>query len=158
MESDGDERKLELALKNIRVLNANIEKEINDAEKLEDLFDGNNFRDNSNSTHFLSIHLGLIEKIVKSDWGEKKYGQDSKLEDNVTRFMEDLTRIFGNGKRVFISVHSGRGNFSKELEGPLASYPFISLSAIENAFNNSKYLLTQLFYNTIYIGKGKINK
>ena len=158
MESDGDKRKLELALKNIRVLNANIEKEIKDVENLEDLLEGNKFMDGSDSTHFLSIHLGLIEKIVKSDWGRKKYGEDSKLEDNVTRFMEDLQRIFGNGKRVYISVHSGRGNFSKELEGPLATYPFISLSAIENAFNNSKYLLAQLFYNTIYIGKGKINE
>ena len=158
MESDGEQRKLEFALKNIRVLNVNIEKEINDIENLEDLLEGNKFMDDNDSTHFLSIHLGLIEKIVKSDWGRKKYGEDAKLEDNVTRFMEDLQRIFGKGKRVFISVHSGRGNFSKELEGPLASYPFISLSAIENAFNNSKYLLTQLFYNTIYIGKGKINK
>ena len=72
--------------------------------------------------------------------------------------MKDLERIFGDGKKVFISVHSGRGNFSKELEGPLATYPFLSLSAIENAFNNSKYLLAQLFYNTIYIGKGIINQ
>ena len=158
MISDGKQMKLELALKNIRVLNVNIEKKIKDVKNLEDLFEGNQFMNNSDYTHFLSIHLGLIEKIVKSDWGKKKYGNNTKLEDKVTRFMNDLQRIFGKGERVFISVHSGRGNFSKELEGPLASYPFISLSAIENAFNNSKYLLAQLFYNTIYIGKGKINE
>lgn len=158
MISDGKQMKLELTLKNIRVLNANIEKDIKNVKNLEDLFEGNKFMNKSDSTHFLSIHLGLIEKIVKSDWGKKKYGKNTKLEKKVTLFMNDLQRIFGKGERVFISVHSGRGNFSKELEGPLASYPFISLSAIENAFNNSKYLLAQLFYNTIYIGKGKINE
>lgn len=155
---DGEERKLELSLKKIRVLNVNIEKKIVSAASLEDLFEGNAFQDGSNYTHFLSIHLGLIEKIIKSDWGKRKYGANSPVEKNVNKFMEDLQRIFGNGKKVFISIHSGRGNFSKELEGPLATYPFMSLSAIENAFNNSKYLLAQLFYNAIYIGKGIINQ
>lgn len=156
MEDDGDKRKLELALKNIRVLNVNIEK--NTSGALEDLFEGNSFQNGSSQTHFLSIHLGLIEKIIKSEWGRETYGRDSSIEVMVNMFMKDLERIFGQGKKVFISIHSGRGNFSKELEGPLATYPFLSLSAIENAFNNSKYLLTQLFYNTIYIGKGIINK
>lgn len=157
MEDDGEKRKLELSLKNIRVLNVNIEKK-NTSGALEDLFEGNKFQNGSSHTHFLSIHLGLIEKIIKSEWGRETYGKDSSVEVKVNMFMKDLERIFGDGKKVFISVHSGRGNFSKELEGPLATYPFLSLSAIENAFNNSKYLLAQLFYNTIYIGKGIINQ
>lgn len=158
MKGDGPKKELEYSLKNIRVLNVNLEKETGKRKSLADLFVGNSFQDGSNHTHFLSIHLGLIEKIVKSDWG-KQYGKESSIEERVKSFMAELVVIFGgtDGK-VFISVHSGRGNFSKELEGPLATYPFISLAAIENAFSNSKYLLSQLFYNTIYIGKGIINR
>lgn len=157
MKGDGPQKELEYSLKNIRVLNVNIENKSPKDEVLN-LFEGNEFPDKANRTHFLSIHLGLIEKIVKSDWG-RRYGNNSIIEERVTAFMNELKAIFGEGEEnVFISVHSGRGNFSKELEGPLATYPFISLAAIENAFNNSKYLLSQLFYNTIYIGKGIINK
>lgn len=157
MMGEGPKKGLEYSLKKIRVLNASPLKEI-PSDNLIELFEGNSFQDNSNQTHFLSIHLGLIEKIVKSEWGNK-YGKNDSVEERVSGFMDDLTNIFGGENRdVFISVHSGRGNFSKELEGPLAKYPFISLAAIENAFSNSKFLLSQLFYNTIYIGKGIINK
>ena len=72
--------------------------------------------------------------------------------------MNLLKKHFGyNEQEVFISIHSGRGNYSAELNGPLAIYPFISMSAIESAYNNSKYLLSQLFYSTIYLGKGIFN-
>lgn len=159
MNSLGASRELELALKRIRILNYN-PKKINEANTLLDLFEGNAFLDGSNRTHFLSIHLGLIEKIVKSAPINNRFlSSTSLLEKRVTLFMQELKRIFSDrGQDVFIAVHSGRGNFSKELEGPLANYPFISLPAIENALSNSKYLLSQLFYNTAYIGKGRINK
>ena len=157
MKGDGKEKETELSLKNIRVLNINPENK-SSKDPLSALFEGNDFKDSSNYTHFLSIHLGLIEKIVKSEWG-KKYGRRSTIDKRVKAFMEELIMIFeGDQREIFISVHSGRGNFSKELEGPLATYPFIGLAAIENAFSNSKYLLSQLFYNTVYIGKGVINK
>lgn len=156
MRGEGLKKELEYSLKNIRVLNVNIEKE-SPINTIIDLFEGNTFQDKKNRTHFLSIHLGLIEKIVKSDWG-KNFSKKTTTEERVSVFMEELTKTFGGKGNVFISVHSGRGNFSKELEGSLATYPFISLAAIENAFSNSKYLLTQLFYNTIFIGKGIINR
>lgn len=157
MKGDGKEKELELSLKNIRVLNINPENKSSE-NPLSDLFEGNAFKDSSDYTHFLSIHLGLIEKIVKSEWG-KKYGKKSSIEKRVKAFMKELIMKFGGEqKELFISIHSGRGNFSKELEGPLSIYPFIGLAAIENAFSNSKYLLSQLFYNTVYIGKGIINK
>ena len=139
--------------------------EISD-ESLALIFEGNYFKDNKNNTDFMSIHLGLIEKILKNSEyvnylidkrlgvTEKSYGRLDK--ERVELFMVMLKDLF-NSRDLFISVHSGRGNFSKELEGPLAPYPFISLSALENAFNNSKYLLAQIFYNTVYIGKGLAN-
>lgn len=158
MKGDGQKKETEYALKNIRVLNVNLEEKTPRKKDLIDLFEGNAFQDSLNHTHFLSIHLGLIEKIIKSEWG-KKYGGTVSIDKRVSLFMKELTEIFsGDSGEVYVSVHSGRGNFSKELEGPLATYPFISLAAIENAFSNSKYLLAQLFYNTIYIGKGIINK
>lgn len=155
----GANRELELELKNIRVLNY-VPTTVKNAKRVSDLFEGNSFKDGSNRTHFLSIHLGLIEKIVKSNEVVNKFlGRKLPFEDRVKKFMQKLSEEFGyHDGDVFISIHSGRGNFSKELEGPLSNYPFISLAAIENSFSNSKYLLSQLFYNTVYIGKGRINK
>jgi len=158
MKRDGAHKELEYSMKNIRILSMDTGQLFSPNKSLIDLFEGNAFQDGSNQTHFLSIHLGLIEKIAKSEWG-KRYGTSTKLEDRVTAFMDEMKKMFGGTDgNVFISVHSGRGNYSKELDGPLATYAFISLAAIENAFSNSKYLLSQLFYNTIYIGKGIINR
>ena len=158
MKREGSHKELEYSMKNIRVLSMNTGQKFHANKSLIDLFEGNAFQDGTNQTHFLSIHLGLIEKIAKSEWG-KRYGTSTNLEDRVTAFMDEMRKIFGGADgNVFISVHSGRGNYSKELDGPLATYAFISLAAIENAFSNSKYLLSQLFYNTIYIGKGIINR
>ena len=158
MKREGSHKELEYSMKNIRVLSMNTGQKFHANKSLIDLFEGNAFQDGTNQTHFLSIHLGLIEKIAKSEWG-KRYGATTNLEDRVTAFMDEMRKIFGGADgNVFISVHSGRGNYSKELDGPLATYAFISLAAIENAFSNSKYLLSQLFYNTIYIGKGIINR
>lgn len=160
---------VELACKNIRVLNyiePSVDNMYEDSiNSLVKLFQGNKFNLGENSTHFLSIHLGIIEKIIKNsnvfnsmkDEFGKEYGEYSEQERTIM-FMNLLKKHFGyNKQEVFISIHSGRGNYSAELNGPLSIYPFISMSAIENAFNNSKYLLSQLFYSTIYLGKGIIN-
>ena len=116
------------------------------------LLEGNEFNNHENHTHFLSIHLGIIEKIIKNvDMFKKMENSNEK----VKVFMKMLKEYFG--PKVFISIHSGRGNFSAELEDALDMYPFISMAALENAYENSKYLLAQLFYSTIYIGKGVAN-
>lgn len=145
------------------------------------ILQGNVFRDNNDDTLFLSIHLGLVEKMLKnSEWLNKEISYRlslqnnqprkdlevyNRLEDNRVRmFMEIIREKFScrmaesGRKEIFISIHSGRGNFSKELENSLKEYPFITLSALENAFNNCKYLLSQLFYNTVYLGKGIANE
>ena len=159
MKDEGAHREEELSCRNIRVLNMDFNRPDIMGRPIAELFEGNAFRDGENRTHFLSIHLGLIEKVLKSEWGREELGVGHSIEERARHFMQNLIRIFGGpGQPVFISVHSGRGNFSKELEGPLATYPFISLAAIENAFSNSKFLLAQLFYNTVYIGKGIINQ
>ena len=91
------------------------------------------------------------------DESGKEYGEYSEQERTII-FINLLKKYFGDqNQKVFISIHSGRGNYSAELNGPLSTYPFISMSAIENAYNNSKYLLSQLFYSTIYLGKGIVN-
>ena len=162
-----------LQLKNIRVLDYDEDKDnAEQTTRLTDIFKGNNFRDGKSNTHFLSIHLGLIEKILKNSvWINNEISKrlESKDSDSlsnhlapkrVSKFMEILTEHFnGNSpeETVFIAIHSGRGNFSAELDASLAKYPFISLSALENVFHNSKYQLAQLFYNTVYIGKGYAN-
>lgn len=173
----------ELMLKNIRVLNiTNIAAKSRkkntrlNGHRVEELpfFTGSQYlangpyADQPNASNFLSIHLGLIEKLLKSkELESEEYcgarGNNPFDENRIVRLMGLLTKTFGilspnnSAARLHICIHSGRGNFSKELEGPLREYPFISLAALENAFNNSKYLLSQLFYNTIFLGKGEIN-
>ena len=140
----------ELACKNIRVLNYN--ESMSKETEMAKLLEGNEFNNHENHTHFLSIHLGIIEKIIKNvDMFKKMENSNEK----VKVFMKMLKEYFG--PKVFISIHSGRGNFSAELEDALDMYPFISMAALENAYENSKYLLAQLFYSTIYIGKGVAN-
>lgn len=163
----GANKDVEFSVKNLRILNYNELEDGAGKTDLDVILNGNAFRDSNDGTHFLSIHLGLIEKMLKnSSWLNNQIdlikpetkGLDKLHEDRVGAFMDMLKEKFTMANsRLFISVHSGRGNFSEELEGPLAEYPFVSLSAIENAFNNSKYLLSQIFYNTVYIGKGVAN-
>lgn len=114
----------------------------------------NVFKKNDNNTQtrlyplFASIHLSLIEKIIKDT--------DN---DQIKEVMEQLIyKIFGAEENYFLTIHSGRGNFSEELDSALKDYSFMSLSAIESCLDNSKYMLSQLFYNTNYYGKGNINK
>lgn len=138
---------------------------------VKDVFEGSDFCDGSDETLFLSIHLGMIEKIVKdgSPWlktfkmetvdpiqdGEEK----TVLDQRVDVLMNWLKKVFKTDKgELFISIHSGRGNFSPELDKSLKRYPFISISALESVYSNSKYLLAQLFYNTVYLGKGFSNQ
>ena len=102
------------------------------------------FSENTIKPLFLAIHLSLIEKIAKQTNIEKS--------ENIMKIIED---IFPDVK--FITIHSGRGNLSEELEIALKDYAFMSLSAIEAALYNSKFFLAQLFYNTNYYGKGNIN-
>lgn len=135
----------------------------NDKTKIvvSDLFDGNEFKDGKNETHFLSIHLGMIEKIVKDDspWIKVLGLEKAPLDQRVNKLMAWLRETFKTSKgEVFISIHSGRGNFSPDLDNSLKHYRFISISALESVYANSKFLLAQLFYNTVYIGKGDINQ
>jgi len=128
--------------------------------KVRDVFDGIDFRDGKDGTHFLSIHLGMIEKIVKDDspWIKVLGLEKASLDERVNELMKWLRKTFTTSKgEVFISIHSGRGNFSPDLDNSLKHYRFISISALESVYANSKFLLAQLFYNTVYIGKGDIN-
>lgn len=147
---------VELACKNIRVLNYREDCPNASLDDLMSIFEGNSFKDNTNKTHFLSIHLGLIEKIVQNNDLFKNITCKDTIEGRAEYLMSRIKDVFGND--AFISVHSGRGNFSKDLSISLVEYPFIGLASLESAYNNSKYLLSQLFYNTVYIGKGRLNK
>ncbi|MBQ9309626.1 MAG: hypothetical protein IJ222_02035, partial [Bacteroidales bacterium] len=136
----------ELSCKNIRVLSARLSSF--DGGNIAGVLEGNSFRDGSPRTHFLSIHLGLIEKLIQSEWSGRRWKGES-VEGKAARIMEEITGHFaGPDGDIHVCIHSGRGNFSKELAGPLSSFPFLNLSALESAFSNSKYLLCQLFYNT----------
>jgi len=165
-----NERGWLLQLKNIRVLSLKENKDSAESwikrffnspsMKVKQLFDGNDFHDGSDATHFLSIHLGMIEKIVKDDslWIKKFHLENACLDERVNKLMYWIKDSFKTSKgEVFVSIHSGRGNYSPDLDASLRRYPFISISAIESVYSNAKFLLAQLFYNTVYIGKGVTN-
>jgi hypothetical protein len=104
---------------------------------------------------FVTIHLGLLEKY--RDFVVKQSDEQDKSKI-IKQIMNQIKETFTDNKQeCFIAIHSGRGNFSKELEDDLESYPFLSLSSLEAVYDNSKFLLSQLFYNTVYYGKGNFN-
>ena len=153
----------ELKLKNIRVLN--LRSDITCAKSLNDVFEGSKFRDNKNDTMFLSIHLGIIEKLLetKGNWfdgAHKQYNKNNKCNVSQVEYLLVLLKLyFGRkGKPLYISIHSGRGNYSYEMERYFKEYPFITLSSLWDAFYDSKYSLTQLFANNRYTDKIDINK
>ena len=149
-----------MTCKNVRLLNLKSKAPAGEDNEVKDLFDGNDFRDGTNGTHFLSIHLGLVEKIVGDEDWCKAFGiANVAKKERPFELMKYLRNKFQTDKgEVFIVVHSGRGNFSEDLEGPLKDYPFVSIAAIESVLANSKYLLAQLFYDTVYLGKGRANQ
>lgn len=166
MEATQNKREM-LKHKNIRILNLKSEMQESSivthdgALNVKEMFDCSDFRDDKDATHFLSIHLGMIEKIVKEDsgWVKANHLCEVTVSERVDKLMDMLKKTFRTDQgELFISIHSGRGNFSKELDESLSDYPFISISAIENVYANSKFLLAQLFYDTVYIGKGELNK
>lgn len=93
---------------------------------------------------FLSIHLGLIDKV------KDNLGVVNDHNFNEALIVEALQKYF-NAK--FVSIHSGRGGF--DVRNNLKKYVFQSYSAVENPLHNSKYLLAQQFYNLNYYGGGK---
>ena len=158
---------VELSLKNIRVLNwtddESVEKSSfkNQYHKIDGspFLCGNEFRpvgpyaEKPNKTTFLSIHLGLIEKMLngsseelKTICGEK--GNNALSKERIALLMEKIKQIF---EPDFICIHSGRGGLSKELEDSvLSEYPFVPFATLETLFNDSKFLLSQMFYSLKY--------
>lgn len=100
------------------------------------------FHDSDKVTTFLSVHLGLIDKMKEQ---LLRIGADEKTVDGfIVKALEDF---FG---AQYVSIHSGRGGF--DVRDSLKQYTFQSFSAIENPLYNSKYLLSQQFYNLSYYG------
>lgn len=100
------------------------------------------FDGSKKTTTFLSIHLGLIDKIREQ---LLKKGADEKIVDST--IVETLENFFG---AKFVSIHSGRGGL--DIRESLRQYTFQSFSAIENPLYNSKFLISQQFYNLSYYG------
>ena len=70
--------------------------------------------------------------------------------NNNEKLIETLSSIF-KGCLGKVAVHSGRGDLHKfKDENGINQVAFIPLSGIEWALENSKYMLTELFYNQKY--------
>lgn len=159
---------VEMSLKNVRVLNyfkaGDIFPENTAAVDKFDVLRGNEFRpfghlkESPNATDFLSIHVSLIEKMLKDHnfLEQKEYcgpmGTNPLSVDRVGKFMSLLNKTFSpaNPGKLRICVHSGRGKLSEDLELSLSGYPLINFQTLESSFHNSKFLLSQIFYNLVY--------
>lgn len=111
--------------------------------EIKNLIEENIYIEEPIKVHFLTIHLALLEK-----W-------KTKTKQEISEIIQYLENKFGCKNRIII--HSGRGDFSEDISNDLKNYPFITLSGIEAVLYDSKYQLSQLFYNTIYYGKGNFN-
>lgn len=170
---------LELDLKNIRVLNyfesdTDMKEHVSVAYKEKILkktgviwseneafelpFYGNEYRkvlgeDSNSSCHFLSIHLGIIEKmlnnsqIIENDKLCGPKGDNALSKERVYRFMELLKEAF---HPKYMCIHSGRGNLNKEMKEILDKYTLVPFSSLQAMFYDSKFMLSQLFYNIKY--------
>ena len=105
----------------------------------------NKFFENPNKEQvpitFLSIHLGLIDKI------KDNLGQVDNPNFDESVIVETLKDYFD---AKYVSIHSGRGGY--DIRDSLKKYAFQSYSAVENPLHNSKFLLAQQFYNLKYYG------
>lgn len=155
-------KQLENSQKNIRILNTDLKKEIN---KFSDIFitdDKNQFLHNEpygknckDATHFLSIHLSLLEEICTDPsfiaFANKDREFDEYDKDNEDYyfefFLKQLEDMFSCNGELFITIHSGRGGLvSEKTEGLISNFPFIALSNLENEYENCKFKLSELFY------------
>lgn len=168
---------IELDFKNIQVLNllSELQKQsVDDARftkrtKGRYKFVGNDFRDanTSNIPNFLSIHFGIIQKLLERD------GLNMSRESVNTVIRNIIQEIYGNiycyncnsirdcdninvrdiikeCDNIRVTIHSGRGTLSKQEREALSEYNVIPLGALRSAFLDSKYILCQLFYNLRY--------
>lgn len=123
---------------------------------------GNKFIDNGpykgqkNHTTFLSVHQGIIEKMLQNtndpfitgicgDGGMNPFSAD-----RVKKLMDKFKQVFfGDSPDSFprICIHSGRGKLTKDLNDSLKGYPFINVTTLQGLYEDSKFLLCQLFYN-----------
>jgi hypothetical protein len=87
--------------------------------------------------HFLSIHIGLLDKLIEF---ENKKGTSTK--DKLQTLKEKL----GIPDMTHIAVHSGRGGLTDKNK----DITFIPFANLQWAFENSKYMLSELFHNQIY--------
>lgn len=155
---------LELSLRNIRVLNWIDNKGVHNSPEFSivkelPLFCGNEFRNvgpystRPQKTNFLTIHLGLIEEMLKSEntlINDICGASDGNPLSNerISKLMERIKKVF---EPDYICIHSGRGGLSEEAEKTILNkYPFLPFSTLESVFNDSKFLLSQMFYSMKY--------
>ena len=122
-----------------------VEGEKDEKKKDEWKFDSNDKCFDTKTTTFLSVHLGLIDKIKDQLLMNKENMDKGDIIDK--EIVEALKLHFGAN---FVTIHSGRGGF--DIRESLRQYAFQSFSAIENPLYNSKFLLAQQFYTLKYYG------
>jgi hypothetical protein len=113
-----------LAKKNIFIFNSN-----NNGDLID--LNGNLLPDSDSNFDFISIHLGLIDKIKGSS--NNKQTKD---------IIEDFKTKFSKSKLL---IHSGRGGLANA-----DNVGFIPFSGIDWAVDNCKYVLAELFYGQFY--------
>jgi len=84
---------------------------------------------------FLTIHIGLIDKI--------KEKEKSKTTKEIVNSIIKTNKL--NPK--YVCVHSGRGGLNDEND----KINFVPFSILQRCFEDSKFLLSEFFYNNQYL-------
>lgn len=109
-------------------------------DKTGEIYDGNGNQYNTLpgiNPHFLSIHISLLEKLAKF-----KNCPNSSTKDKLIWVLNTLQIP----ESTYVAVHSGRGGLT-DSSRDVAFIPFANL---QWAFENSKYMLSELFHSQIY--------
>lgn len=112
----------------------------------ESYSDGFNFKNDMNF-HVVSIHQGILDKI--RNHLNKSDGFDSKMEASKQEKLnyDDqyiINKIKEKMKDAIVIIHSGR---SKPPELPKDAL-FVSFSSLDNTIKDSKYILTNILYQS----------
>ncbi len=109
---------------------------------------------------FISIHLGLIDKLNESFKPSKVNNSNEDKKDETFICLKNLLlKLYGIGKtkntenntenlkNCFISIHSGRGGLA-DSSGKIT---FISFANLQRCLEDSKFLLAEFFNSNKYI-------
>jgi len=140
--NESDKKKVEIKNSNRTKLRFLQEKNIYayTLDKLGNLFDSSGECHETLSgvnPHFISIHISLLDKLTN-------FLNDPDAQ--TTKKLKYILDKFEVREHTYVAVHSGRGGLTDRNQ----EVTFIPFANLQWAFENSKYMLSELFHSQVY--------